>query len=245
MEPSVHPERPTDARPLTIPLARRLRERWGRERLRLTLWRLAYLAVLLGLVVASIVDQPYRAAISAWVLAGSVAWIASILAERDRARLIARHDACGLPAIRGWRLAAVPADLPADELLALDLLVFLYDHASLERRPIRGHPRAGMRATYAGGGLRALSRRWAAQTGAPVRQGDRTLARLRAAGVVRGVRISQVVAHRLVFASAEDAIRALEQASGRRLIAWELARDPRATSADPAAVGMSTVGHLT
>ncbi len=233
MEPSVQPERPTDARPLTIPLVRRLRERWSRERLRLTLWRLAFLAVLLGLVVASIVDQPYRATISAWVLAGSAAWVASVVAERDRTRLIARHDACGLPAVRGWRLAAVPAELPADELLALDLIVYLYDHAALERRPIRGHPRGGTRATYAGGGLRALSRRWAAQTGAPVRQGDRTLARLRAAGVVRGVRISQVVAHRLAFASSEDAIRALERANGRRLIAWELARDPRAGAEAP------------
>ena len=227
MEPSDRPPRASDARPLTTPLAHRMRERWGRERLRLALWRLAFLAVLAGLVVASIVDQPYRAAISAWILAGSAAWIASLLAERDRIRLIARHDACGLPAIRGWRLAAVPAELPADELLVLDLLVYLYDHASLERRPIRGHPRGGTRATYAGGGLRALSRRWAAQTGAPVRAGDRTLARLRAAGVVRGVRISQVVAHRLVFASAEDAIRAVERASGQRLVAWELGRDPR------------------
>ena len=233
MEPSAHPPRPTDARPLESPFARRLRERWGRERLRLALWRLTFLAVLVGLVVASIVDQPYRAAISAWVLAGSVAWIASVVAERDRTRLLRRHDTSGLPAIRGWRLAAVPAELPPDELLALDLLVFLYDHASLERRPIRGHPRGGTRATYAGGGLRALSRRWAAQTGAPVRAGDRTLARLRAAGVVRGVRISQVVAHRLVFASAEDAIRALERASGRRLIAWELGRDSRAGGEAP------------
>jgi hypothetical protein len=49
------------------------------------------------------------------------------------------------------------------------------------------------------------------------------------------VRISQVVAHRLVFTSAEDAIRTMELATGRRLVAWELGRDPRAGDADEAA----------
>lgn len=143
-----------------------------------------------------------------------------------------QHDECGLPAVGGWRLAAPPAGLPPDELLALDLVVWLYDRTRLERRPIRGHPRAGTRATYAGGGLRALARRWAAETGAPVRQGDRTLARLRSLGVVRGVRISQVVAHRLVCPTAEDAIRAIERSGGTRLIAWELGRDPRSSERD-------------
>ena len=222
--------RHTDPRALRRPPVRRMRELWARERLRLTAWRLAFLAVLAGLAVASVVDQPYRAAISAWIVAGSVAWVAGVVAEHDRIRLIRRHDASGLPAIGGWRLAAPPADLAPEELLALDLVVWLYDHTALELRPIRGHPRGGTRATYAGGGLRALARRWAAETGAPVRQGDRTLARLRAYGVVRGVRISQVVAHRLAFASAEDAIRAIERGTGQRLVAWDLARDPRQPS---------------
>ena len=219
--------RSSDVSPLRRPFRRAMSARWGRERRRLVAWRLAYLAVLGVLVVASVVDQPYRAAITAWVMAGSAAWVAAEGAERDRARQIRRHDASGLPAVHGWRLAAPPAALPPEDLLALDLLAWLYDHTALERRPIRGHPRRGARSTYAGGGLRALARRWAAQSGAPVRQGDRTLARLRTLGVVRGVRLSQVVAHRLVFATAEDAVRAIERTTGRALIDWQLGRDPR------------------
>jgi hypothetical protein len=220
-------EHPGDAGPLRRPLVRRLRERWGRERVRLAVWRTAYLLVLAGLVLASVLDQPYRAAISAWVVAGSVAWISGVVAERDRARQIRLHDTSGLPAIGGWRLVAPPGELAPEDLLALDLVAWLYDHAHLEQRPIRGHPRGGTRATYAGGGLRALARRWAAERGAPVRLGDRTLARLRALGVVHGVRISQVVAHRMTYATAEDALRALERSTGHSLIAWELGRDPR------------------
>jgi hypothetical protein len=219
---------------LRRPIPRALRERWSWERRRLLSWRTAYLAVLLGLAVASVLDQPYYAAITAWVLAGSAAWLASLAAERDRVRQIRRHDTSGLPAVGGWRLAASPASLPAEDLLALDLVLWLYDHARLERQPIRGHPRRGTRATYAGGGLRALARQWAARTGAPVRQGDRTLARLRSLGVVRGVRISQVVAHRLAFRTAEDAIRAMERATGQRLIVWELGRDPRVSRVEVA-----------
>ncbi len=221
-------EHPGDAGPLRRPLVRGLRERWGRERVRLAVWRGTFLLVLGGLVLASVLDQPYPAAISAWVVAGSVAWIAATAAEWDRARLIRRHDTSGLPAIGGWRLVAPPGELAPEDLLALDLVVWLYDHAQLEQRPIRGHPRGGTRATYAGGGLRALARRWAAERGAPVRLGDRTLARLRSLGVVHGVRISQVVAHRLTYATAEDAIRALERSTRRSLIAWELGRDQRA-----------------
>jgi hypothetical protein len=218
-----------DAGPLRRPAVRAARETWARERRRITRWRLAFLGVLLGLVIANAVDRPYPAAINAWVLAGAASWVASIAAERDRARQVRRHDASALPSIGGWRLIARPDDLPSDEdWLALTLILWLYDTVRLERRPIRGHPRGGTRVTYADGGLRALARRWAAQSGAPVRQGDRSLARLRALGVTRGVRISQVVAHRLVFSRAEDAIRAMERATGRQLIAWELGRDPRA-----------------
>jgi hypothetical protein len=217
-----------DAGPLRRPAVRAARETWARERRRITRWRLAFLGVLLGLVIANAVDRPYPAAINAWVMAGAASWVASIAAEHDRARQIRRHDASGLPSVGGWRLIAAPADLPPQDLLALDLIIWLSDHAHLERRPIRGHPRGGTRVTYAGGGLRALARQWAARSGAPVRLGDRTLAHLRTVGVVRGVRISQVVAHRLVFSRAEDAIRAMERATGRQLIAWELGRDPRA-----------------
>ena len=224
--------RGTDAGPLRRPAQRAVRECWARERQRLTWWRLAFLGVLGGLAVASVLDRPYSAAITAWILAGSLAWIASIAGERDRACRIRRHETSGLPAIGGWRLKTPLAEASPPDLLALDLITWLYDHARLEARPIRGHPRGRTRVTYAGGGLRALSRQWATQTGAPVRLGDRTLARLRALGVVRGVRISQVVAHRLVFVNAEDAIRAMERSSSRQLIDWELGRDPRAFESD-------------
>jgi len=221
-----------DAGPMRRPALRAAREIWARERRRITRWRVTFVAVPVGLAAASVVDQPYPAAITAWVVAGAAAWLASIEAERDRRRVIRRPDESGLPSVGGWRLRAQIADVPQADLLALDLALWLYATVRLERRPIRGHPRGGTRSTYAGGGLRALARRWAAQTGAPVRQGDRSLARLRAIGVVRGVKICQVVAHRLVFTHAEDAVRAIERATGRPLIAWEFGRDPRVGDAD-------------
>ena len=215
--------------PLRRPLVRTVRERWTKERTRQALWRGVFLAVLAGLFVASAVDVPYRAAIRAWVVAGSAAWLASIAAERDRRRLIRRHDESGLPSIGGWRLVAMPAELLPEDLLAIDLVAYLYDEVRLERRPIRGHPRAGSRTAYTGGGLRATARHWARSRGAPVRLGDRTLARLRTLGIVHTVRISQVDAFRLSYPTADDGLRALERATGRRLIAWSLPRDPRAT----------------
>ncbi len=219
--------------PLRRPLVRTVRERWTKERTRQAVWRGVFLAVLGGLFIASAVDVPYRAAITAWVVAGSAAWLASISAERDRRRLIRRHDESGLPSVRGWRLVAIPAELLPEDLLAIDLVAYLYDEVRLERRPIRGHPRAGSRTTYSGGGLRATARRWARSRGAPLRFGDRTLARLRALGIVHAVRISQVDAYRLSYATAEDAIRALERSSGGSIVQWSLGRDPRATEARP------------
>ena len=224
---------PRHVRPLRRPLVRAVRECWTRERGRQALWRVAFLVVLAGLLVASAVDVPYRGAIAAWVVAGSAAWIASIAAEQDRRRLIRRHGECGLPSVGGWRLVAIPAELPADDLLAIDLIAAIYDEVRVERRPIRGHPRAGSRTTYTGGGLRATARRWARSRGAPVRLGDRTLARLRTLGIVHAVRISQVDAHRLSFTTAEDALRAYERSTGRSLIQWNLPRDPRATETRP------------
>ncbi len=222
--------RPDDARPVLRPLVRALRERWERERVRLAVWRAAYLAVLLGLAVASLVDVPYGGPIAAWIVAGSAAWVAALAAERDRARQIRRHERSPYPAIGGWRLVASPADLDADTLLELDLLAWLYDLARPARRPIRGHPRGGGRVTYEGGGLRALARRWAAERGMPVRAGDRVLVRLEKHGAVYRVRISQVMAYRLRYATLEDGVKALEQVAGRAVVSWALGRDPRAST---------------
>ena len=217
-----------DAGPVRRPLVRALRERWERERVRLALWRLAYLLVLTGLTVASRVDVPYWTPIAAWIVAGSAAWVGALVAERDRTRQIRRHERSPYPAIGGWRLVALPADLDADTLLELDLLAWLYDRARPARRAIRGHPRGGGRVTYEGGGLRALARRWAAERGMPVRAGDRVLGRLEGHGAVYRVRISQVRAYRLVYPTVEDAIKAVERSTGRAMISWALGRDVRA-----------------
>lgn len=225
----MHEADPGQVLPMRRPLVRAVREHWTRERGRQALWRCAFLAVLAGLAVASAVDVPYRAAITAWVVAGAAAWLASVAAERDRRRLIRHHDESGLPAVGGWRLVAVPAELPAGDLLAMDLVAYFYDEVRIERRPIRAHPRAGSRSTYTGGGLRATARRWAQSRGAPARLGDRTLARLKSLGIVHTVRISQVDAFRLSYPTAEDALRALERSTGRPLLDRKLGRDPRAT----------------
>lgn len=190
-------------------------------------WRLVYLSILLGCVVAArTLDPLWFGAAGSWVIAGSTAWIFGLLTEREASVRIARHDASALPAVGGWRLCRPIAELPALELLLLDLILTLHDRARLVRRAIRGHRHGALRVTYRIG-LRDLAREWARQRGIPVRRADALMRELAERGLVVRVRINQAAAYRLADRSGAEALRRLE-AGGQPLVVWELGRDPRA-----------------
>lgn len=187
----------------------------------------AVLALAIGLGVAG--SAMFELAAAAWLVAGSAAWLAATALELDVRRRIGAHDASGLPALRGgWRLAAPLAVVPPGDLLILDALDYLYDAAQVVWSPGNGATRPGGRWRYEVG-LRAVLRRYAQSRGLPVRRGDRLGRELLGLGLLRAVPINNAVAWQLVHDTAADAIRAYERTVGRRTIAWELGRDPRAT----------------
>ncbi len=210
--------------PVLRPLGEILRARWQGARRHWSRWRLAFLAVVLLEAWYARGDPASRVALAAWLLAGSLAWGGASLAEADLAARRAAHGRSSAPAVRGWRLAGTLGAMDPDLLLALDLTLYLHDTAEVVARPRRGH-RAGTRITYAVG-LRELARRWARSRGLPVRRGDAVARQLVAVGVIREVTLSQARAWRLGYASAPEALRALERATGRPMVAWELGRDP-------------------
>jgi hypothetical protein len=191
--------------------------------------RTAYLAVLGLLATWNIADPgAARVAIVAWVVAGAnVAIVASWL-DLDRGRRRQRHDASGLPAVRGWRLVSGVAGIDPELLLTIDALVFLFDHARLATVPVRGSRRR-TRTTYAQT-LRLLIRdQWGPSRGVSGRRAERLLRDelCRRHGLVRRVPVGTATAYRLVDESVESALVRLETSAGRPLIAWRLGRDPR------------------
>jgi molybdenum-dependent DNA-binding transcriptional regulator ModE len=54
------------------------------------------------------------------------------------------------------------------------------------------------------------------------------------AGIIREVTLTQARAWRLSYPSAPEALRALERATGRPMVAWDMGRDPDwAATEDP------------
>lgn len=212
--------------PIRRPWRRAIREGWSAADARRGIWLAALAALIVVVWRWTTLDPIYRPALGSVVCAASVTAVVDALLVVDRRHLTRLHDASGLPAVAGgWRIR--PEMATQEDLDAVSCLAWFYANAHLERRRIRGHPRGGNRWSYAGGGLRAEARRWAAANGRPVRHGDRTIGYLRDLRVLRAVRISQVDALRLAYPTAEDAIRAYERMCGRFFVAWELAPDPR------------------
>jgi hypothetical protein len=182
---------------------------------------LGYLGVLLLIVALGLVRSTwYDVALLPW-LAGGGLWLAvSAIAEADRLARLRAHEACPTPLVGAYRLAQPPGEVAPDVLLALDLVGYLYEHARMVTRPVRGR-HAAARTTYEVP-LRTLCRRWAAERAMPVRTGDRIGRDLVSAGVIRVVLISQARAWRLAHPTAESAIKRLELASGTNLVRWDI-----------------------
>jgi len=231
------PRRSTTLRARFAPQPRRINRRWlalaralhAEYRAHAGRTQAAYLGVLGLLATWNIADPgAARVAIVAWVVAGAnVAIVASWL-ELDRGRRRQRHDACGLPSVRGWRLVSAVGGIDPELLLAIDALVFLFDHVRLTTVLVRGSRRR-TRTTYAET-LRLLIRdQWGPSRGVSGRRAERLLRDelCRRHGLVRRVPVGTATAYRLVDESVESALVRLEASAGRRLIAWKLGRDPR------------------
>ena len=191
-------------------------------------WRAAYLAVLVVLLVPDRggIDPVASLAAGAWVVAGSIAWVAGTWVEADVRRRRLAHDRSGLRSIAGWRIASGATPQDPNTLLAMDLLAYLVDHATLARIPIRGRPHRS-RITYAVP-LRTLCRAWGKETGVSGRRADRILSgdlcdRLH---VIRRVPVGTTEAFRLTDMTVAGAIAHLERATGTPLVRWDLGRDP-------------------
>jgi len=112
--------------------------------------------------------------------------------------------------------------------MAVDAIVFLFDHARIARVRVRGSRRR-TRITYAESLRELIRRQWGPARGVSGRQADRLLrAELcERHGVVRRVPVGTATAYRLVDDNVESALVRLEASAGKPLIAWSLGRDPR------------------
>lgn len=192
---------------------------------------IGYVAVLLVLVVST--RGPIESlCLLTWVAGGAAVLVTNALLRIDAHRRTLAHDASGLREVAGWRL--VDSEHDPELLLALDLLIYLTEHARLTRRPIRGRRRRS-RTSYALP-LRELARAWGRDRGVSGRRADRLLASGLCArfGVVRRVPVGTTSAFHLTDTSTAGAIAHLERASGNRIIEWRLGRDPRWDAVDDA-----------
>ncbi len=220
--------RAADAHPLFEPLTVFVREWRALVSRRWTFWRGAYLAMMSGLVVLGMARSIwYDAGLIAVVCSGSAGWLVQTAIAADEAGRRVAHRTASTPAIGGWRLLAPIADTNPDAVLLLDLTAYLYDNVgSPVRRPVKGHPHAPRRSTYAKP-IRECGREWARARALPTRRADRMVASLVDIGVIRRVPVGQATAYRLNCNSFADAGRALEARYGP-LIQFDLGRDPDA-----------------
>jgi hypothetical protein len=196
---------------------------WAAHRQRRTPWRLTYLGLVgltLGLAVA--VSPAFFVVGFTWLAAGALTWAVDTVYQTDDRERRLRHATATTPVIAaGYRLRPDAGQLEPELSDQVALLSWLHARAAVVTRPVLGHHRGATRRTYRVG-LRALAREWARSRGRPVRQGERVLAEIESLGLVRRVRISQVNAYRLAHPTIEDALRALELRTGRRIVDWAL-----------------------
>lgn len=216
-------------RPIRRTLLARVRSIYVRVDAEVGQWQAGYLAVLGVLAWWTIEDSAgHRLALTWWIVGGVQAWIAGTWLKLDARRRRDRHDRSGLPTIRGWRLATGLPQIDPELLLAIDLFIYLFDHAKLTAVPIRGRRRR-MRTTYEVS-LRELARQsWARSRGVSGRRAEHLLAEqlCRRLGLVRLVPVGTATAYRLVDESIQAGLCRMERSVAQPLIAWRLGRDPR------------------
>jgi hypothetical protein len=219
-------------------LAAATRRWWVEHRQQWTAWRIAYLSIVaLSLALAVLASPAFYGALVGWLLAGALAWVVEVTYVTDDRERRLRHATATTPVLAGgYRLRADAGLLEPELRDEVALLVWLHARVTVVTRPVRGHHRGASRRTYRVP-LRALARDWARSEGRPIRHGEAVLAELEAQGLVRRVRICQVAAYRLFHATLEDALRALEQSTGRQIVDWALGK----AAAVPAAE--SRLGH--
>ena len=216
--------------PVRRPLRVALRATWMRLQRHGRLGRGLYAGVVaLEIALALLRSAWYDVPLVLWLVGGGLALVVSAIGEADRLARERAHAQCPTPLVGDYRLAAPPAEVAPDVLLALDLTCYLYGHAQSVERPVRGR-RHATRRTYAVP-LRTLCRRWAAERQLPVRTGDRIGRVLVDAGVIRVVVISQAHAWRLLSPTLESAIKTLELGTSTTLVRWDLG--PSSTLSEP------------
>jgi hypothetical protein len=214
--------RASAAAPIQRPIPESVRSWWVRHESRWALWRIAYLAVLLGASALVVRDELAVMALVSWLVAGAGGWMVQSALTADLAGRRAQHRAAPGPAVGGWRIRGDIRELDPEALILADLIATIYESVRVVERPWRGH--RGRRTAYARP-LRNECRRWAASRALPVRTGDRYGRRLIDLGVLCRVQINQMAAWRVVHRRQEDAFRALEIALGVRLFDYSLGPD--------------------